>query len=146
MYTPYLFKNESSDALQNAQRNLMGRTHYVDPDTLRFHKSKVLAAHVIDRGLLFAIITSDALDYDNTRRGFRYAIFDVFGHVVARTAIEDAYRTREQASKAMWAVLNTFDAVGHTLDAADVAKKHFLSDIETLRKQAIATPLIGVAS
>jgi len=36
-----LFTRESGDPKTNAQRNLMGRTHYVDDATLRFHASRV---------------------------------------------------------------------------------------------------------
>ncbi|KAH2035914.1 hypothetical protein KXW51_006159, partial [Aspergillus fumigatus] len=74
-----LFRTESHDPKTNAQRNLCGRTHYVDDDNLRFHKSRVISARVVDNGLLFAIVTSDALDFENRKRGFRYVIFDVFG-------------------------------------------------------------------
>lgn len=33
---PNLYRNEASDPRDNAQRNLSGRTHYVDDDTLRW--------------------------------------------------------------------------------------------------------------
>jgi hypothetical protein len=63
-----MYRNQASDPKSNAQRNLAGRTHYVDDDTLRFHKSRVISARHVDQGLLFAIVTSDALDMNNTRR------------------------------------------------------------------------------
>ena len=132
-----LFRNESSDAKTNAQRNLCGRTHYVDGDTLRFHKSRVLAARVIDKGLLFAITTSDALDMNNTKRGYRYVILDVFGTVLARPTLENAFRTRQQCDKAMWAVLNAIDAREHTLVAIEDARKAHMREFDELRATVI---------
>lgn len=114
---PNLYRNESSDPKSNAQRNLVGRTHYVDDDTLRWHKSRVISARHTDGGLLFAIVTSDALDMNNSRRAFRYVIFDLFGTVLSRCDLEHATRTGEQATKAMWAELNAMDAAAITREA-----------------------------
>ncbi len=128
-----LYREEASDPKLNAQRNLFGRTHYVDNDTLRFHKSRVLSTAVADGGLLFAIITSDALDFNNTKRGVRFVIFDVLGNVVDRTNLESAYRTREQARKAMWAALNEIDAREITLTAIAQAERNFAYEMGELR-------------
>ena len=127
-----LFRNESSDALTNAQRNLEGRTHYVDSDSLRFHKSRVLMTRVTDNGLLFAILTSDALDYQNTKRGYRFVIFDVFGTVLARTEIKDATRNRDKCEKAMWAALEAIDAKAHTLAAIEKARASYNAELDRL--------------
>ena len=101
-----LYRNESSNPKLNAQRNLQGRTHYVDDASLRWHKSRVLSARVVDNGLFFAITTSDALDPNNMRRGFRYVVFDIFGNILERPKLEDAFRTHAQCVKAMWKILN----------------------------------------
>jgi hypothetical protein len=120
-----LYRDESSYPKVNAQRNLCGRTHYVDDDTLRWHKSRVISTHVTDGGLLFAIVTSDALDMNNARRGFRYVVFNLFGAVLGRTDMESAYRTSDQARKVMWTALNAIDAKAVTLKAiADVEAQH----------------------
>lgn len=91
------FGCESGDPKYNAQRNLSGKTHYVDDDTLRFHKSRVLSAQAIHGGLLFRIITSDALDMHNTKRGFRAVVFDVFGTTIDRPKLEEATATKQAA-------------------------------------------------
>ena len=120
-----LYRDESSYPKVNAQRNLCGRTHYVDDDTLRWHKSHVISTHVTDGGLLFAIVTSDALDMNNARRGFRYVVFNLFGAVLARPTLGDAYRTSDKARKAMWTALNAIDAKAVTLQAiTDVEAQH----------------------
>ena len=93
------FRCESSTPKYNAQRNLSGRTHYVDDDTLRWHKAKVLSAHDEANGLLFWIAESTALDMHNTQRGFRYVVFDVFGTCVERPKLDECAKTRAQARK-----------------------------------------------
>ena len=124
-----LYRQESGYPKVNAQVNLAGRTHYVDDDTLRFHKSRVISARHTDNGLLFYLVTSDALDYQNTTRGFRYVIFDLFGTVLERTEREQAYRTSAQATKAMWRVLNDVDAVAVTRAAIEQARENYASEL-----------------
>lgn len=128
-----LFQNESSRPKTNAQRNLCGRTHYVDDDTLRWHKSRVLSARCTDHGLLFAIVTSDALDMNNTKRGFRYVIFDVFGTTLDRPDLEHAFKSHAQASKAMWVALNAIDAYQVTRDAIANAERAYARETAQLR-------------
>src|SRR6185369_14572061 len=130
-----LFSNKSSDPKNNAQRNLQGRTHYVDDDTLRWHKSRVLSARHVDNGLLFAIVTSDALDMHNTKRGFRYVIFDIFGTVLDRPNLEETYTSSERATKAMWAALNAIDAKAHTFAAINKAREAYAAEMDYLTAQ-----------
>lgn len=130
MQTPNFYRNESSNAKTNAQRNLMGRTHYVDDDTLRWHKSRIISARRVDNGLLFAIVTSDALDMNNAKRGFRYVIFDLFGTVIDRPKIDDAFTTSARATQAMWSALNAFDAKAHTLAAIERQKANCIHDLD----------------
>lgn len=99
-----------SNSKHDAQLNLEGRTHYVDDDTLRFHHAKILETRAHDNGLLFSLIESTALDMHNTKRGFRYVIFDLFGHVIARPDLEACFKTSLQARKAMYEALNGFNA------------------------------------
>ena len=128
-----LYQDRDVKPKWNAQHNLAGRTHYVDDETLRWHKSRVLSARAIANGLLFTIVTSDALDMHNTKRGFRYVIFDLFGTVVSRVDLEHAFTSSERATKAMWTALNEIDAVELTLKAIDNAERHFASDMAELR-------------
>ena len=111
----------------------MGRTHYVDDDTLSWHKSKVLSARATGDGLLFAITTSDALDMHNTKRGFRYVIFDLSGHVLGRPDLEHTFKRHEQATKAMWAELNAIDASAVTVQAIERAEKQHAREMGELR-------------
>ncbi|MDE2103650.1 MAG: hypothetical protein KGL39_40805 [Patescibacteria group bacterium] len=126
------YRDESASALINAQRNLATRTHYVDDDTLRFHKSRILSTYITDDGLLFALIESVGLEFGNTRRGFRYVVFDVLGSVVGRRDLEDAFSTQAMARKAMWAFLNAIDAKALTLDAIERERQNFAAEMSEI--------------
>ena len=105
---PYL--NESSYPINDAQRNLAGRTHYVDDDTMRYFKARINHASGYDDGLTYAILESVA--HPSLGRVHRPVIFDVFGTVICKR--DNYYKTSDQARKAMYAILNAHDAVAHT--------------------------------
>lgn len=96
---PRLYCCESADSTYDAQRNLNGRTHYADADTLRFHKGRILSAGADADGLLFLMLTSDAADPQNKRRVYRVVCFDIFGTVIFRDSLEDAATTSDGARK-----------------------------------------------
>jgi len=129
-----LYRNHSSYPKPQAQMNLAGRTHYVDDGTLRFHHSRVLSAHVLYEGLLFSIVTSDAADMHNTKRVFRYVVFDVFGTVISRVKIDEGWSTRKAATNAMWSDVNQMDANQITRDGIESYKRHVASDLEILSR------------
>lgn len=116
------FCQESCDTKHNAQRNLSGKTHYVDDDTLRWHKSRVLSSGHLHGGLLFRITTSDALDIHNTRRGFRAVVFDVFGTTIYRPKLEEAFSTSHAAYKA--SEKQEIDLVTHYREAIASELRH----------------------
>jgi UDP-N-acetylmuramyl tripeptide synthase len=106
-----------NDEKHNAQRNLEGRSYYVSDDNLRFHHSRVLYSSAYANGLLFGIVTSDALDMHNTMRGFRYVIFDICGNVISRVDLDQAFKTKAKALKELDVALANTDAKKATLDA-----------------------------
>jgi len=106
-----LYTDHASDPKLNAQRNLDGRTHYVDNGTLGWHKARVLSCHVSHAGQLLTIIESVALDQDNTKRGFRYVTFDLFGTVISRVKLENCWPTQEKARERRNGFLAGVDAV-----------------------------------
>lgn len=92
-----------------AQRQLSGRTHFADDDSLRYFHSRIVKARVTENGVFFWLIECGALAFENKRRGYRYALFDVFGTCVARPEIADARPTKVGAEKAFLAFYNAFD-------------------------------------
>ena len=104
-----LYSFQSSYPKPNAQQNLAGRTHYVDDSTLKYFSSRVLSSRVLCDGALFMLIESVATDYNKTRRGFRFVVFDIFGNTVERANLEDTCRTRAGAEKAFSKWFGSFD-------------------------------------
>ena len=107
------FNYESSNATLNAQQNLAGRTFYAEPDTLRWHKARILNSRDIWCGAGLMIVESVSLDWDNTKRGYRFAVFDVFGNVIERADLENTWKTADGARKAFWKWLEGFDVFGY---------------------------------
>lgn len=128
------YEEKSSYPKINAQQNLIGRTHYVDDDTLCFHKSRILQTHVVDQGLLFCLIESCALDMNNTARGFRYVIFDIFGKVISRVDLENSFKSKKACVKAMWKALNEIDANQVTKEGIERFEKNCIEEIKQMRK------------
>lgn len=132
----YTTKNYSSEKY-NAQLNLEGRTHYVDDSSLRFHHARIIYTNDYKNGLIFGLIESVALDMNNTKRGFRYVLFDLFGNVVSRVDLEDSFKTSKVAKAAMDEALKALDVEAITKEglasydkASDYARERILSNIE----------------
>jgi hypothetical protein len=94
-----LFKthNEYSDYTVRAQNELKGRTHYVDPDTLRYFRSRILYASAFQGGTLFGIVESVSLDPNHTKRGFMHMIFGVDGTTHTRPGLEECVSSKRKA-------------------------------------------------
>ena len=128
----HLFKDRyHSDPTAQAQDQLMGRTHYVDPETLRYHHARVLRARPVCSGLLFRIIESTAADYQNTKRVYRYVVFDVWGEVVTRPDLENGFGSTDKALKGFDDWLAGFDPVEYY--RAKLAEKIKLTQAEAGR-------------
>ena len=131
-----IYTERRNQATENAQENLAGRTHYADPLTLRYHKSRILSGRALSCGAFFLIIESCALDYENTRRGFRAVLFNLLGETVYRPKLEECRRTREQASADFWAWFNQFDELGHYRDAMNTRADRHAREIVELQAAA----------
>ena len=95
------YTDKSSDPKRNAQENLQGRTHYAEDETLKYFKARIVSAAADQNGLFFKIIESVAVDYGNTKRGFRVVVFDLFGYVVYRPSFDECTSTSAAAVK-LW--------------------------------------------
>jgi hypothetical protein len=109
-----LFRDaQRSSPVLNAQDALTGLTHYCDPASLRFHRSRIVGACVVSSGAFFKVTETCAQNYQNTRRGYRVVLFDLTGNVIYRPELDEMHRTREQADRAFWAWFNNFDKFAH---------------------------------
>lgn len=124
----YPFQVRSSYPENDAPQNLQGRTHYVDPDTLRGFQARILDAGLFARGFK-EYECSDSLIYwivesVNSRPGHggknkRFVAFDIFGTVLTKGDHDDLtawHRTTEAARKDGLAFLAKFNAEKHTRD------------------------------
>lgn len=109
---PFENAHRSTDTL-NAQAALEGITHYCDASTLRYHKARIVGACVVSYGAFFKITETCAADYQNTRRGYRVALFDLTGEVVYRPKLEEMQSTKDKANKQFWAWFNEFNESEH---------------------------------
>ena len=126
------FTRLSSDPKRNAQMNLKGRTHYVDDDTLRYFRARILMTRETDNGLLFAILESASADPEHKSRIFRGVVFDVFGTVLSRPSIEQAHKTRKSAEKALWKALDAIDAEAVTMSAIKAHRTSYALEMDRL--------------
>ena len=133
-----LYRHESTDATRNAQDNLRGRTSYAEPDTLRYHKARFLSSRDIWSGAGFMVVESVSLDWDNTKRGYRFAVFDVFGTVIERADLEHTWKTAEGARKAFWKWLETSDPFAYYLTALESRARRLERESTGLRNVAFA--------
>lgn len=118
-----------------AQEQLAGRTHYVDDSTLRFFHSRIVNCDIAQEGTLFWLIESCSLDHANTKRGFRYVVFDVFGTVISRVELKDAFRSSAKALKAMREYLASVNGKEITLTGLKSRKKQDERDYSYLKEQ-----------
>jgi hypothetical protein len=128
-----LYQDRVHDPKFNAQQNLSGRTHYVDDDTLRAFKSRILSTHITDGGLLFSIVESCQGDYEGTFRVFRPVIFNIFGEVVYKPSIDESFKTRKAATEAMWDHINDLNAVSVTKEGIKRAQSQHKREMRNIR-------------
>ena len=135
-----LYRCESSHPEYDAQRNLQGRTHYVDPDTLKGFDAKILNGGHSKDGLLFWLVETVRSRPNHGGYTRRAIVFDVFGEIVneradlSETQGEWFKDTRKAVDSAL-AFVASFDAVKHT---ADKMAANALRDIETAKKTLAA--------
>lgn len=112
----HLYSHKSSDAKYNAQENLAGRNYYATPETLRYFGARISYARETCSGLLFLVVDSSYTNYEKTTRGFRYAIFDIYGDEVARLDLDSAMKKSDQALKAAYKFIDNFDLTAHYVE------------------------------
>ena len=107
------YREESCYAKENAQANLKGRSYYVDPGNLRFHKSRVISTHLSYDNLLFAIVETSAGDWENRTKVCRSVVFDVFGEVIERKE----WPSPRTAGADLGKFISAFPSHQHTINA-----------------------------
>lgn len=125
-----LYKERSGFPLNQAQRNLEGRTHYVDDAALASFQSKIVGAYVLDEGMIFGIIES--LEHPTLGKIFRPVFFDLFGNVVAKLEAEDSVDTFRKANTKFWEMSEELDPVDLTLKGVKTKQQALQDEIDKL--------------
>lgn len=125
-----LYRERSGYPLSQAQRNLEGRTHYVDDKSIKFHAAKIISCNVLDDGLILGIVESVKAGFNEQESGrvYRPVFFDVFGNDIYRPDIENSFKTAKQANASFWAQAEMIDAIKATLEGAE--RKRNLIELE----------------
>lgn len=101
-----------------AQRQLAGRTHYCDDDTLRYFGARINATRQDDNGRWFAL--RESVQPPHSGRIHRWAIFDIFGQC-ERT---EGRSSGAAADKLLPALIASKDWEAHTLaKLAEIAER-----------------------
>ena len=73
----------------------------------------------VSNGAFYKIIESLSLDHNNTKRGFRAVLFDIFGTVVYRPDLSECFTSKEKADKGFYWWFETFNEYEHYQQAID---------------------------
>lgn len=134
----YPFQQVSMYADYDAQRNLNGRTHYVNADTLKYFKSHILRAQSSKNGLYYIIQESLPHPDFDMQRIRRNVVFNVFGAVIGEWR-DTCYKSARQADIAFNIALNWCDSSQGVADIY-LARNNHISYLEKsldLSKQAM---------
>jgi hypothetical protein len=137
------FDCQSCDPKYNAQRNLSGRTHYVDEDTLKGFGSRILDSGNDQTGMVFWIIESVSSKPHDGSRNKRFVAFDLFGTVLTERTEDMWHRDSRAAEKAGFAWLATFDAAAHTVAAMTAKAKHDATEAKRILSALRAKPVLA---
>jgi hypothetical protein len=109
LYTYDGYRNTSLSV--TAERQTEGKTHYFDADTRKCFHSVVVSIETLFDGVALAVIEKTALDYENSKRGFRVVIIDLDGEVILRRSLETAHKTLAAAQKALVVEIEALNGV-----------------------------------
>jgi hypothetical protein len=134
-----LFAERTGLPLNQAQRNLEGRTHYVDDSTLKSFAAKIHTVHVMDDGLVLGLVESVQKGFNAADgRVFRPVFFDLFGRIIHRPEIDDSFDSQKQAMSSFWKEADEIDAVEETRNGlrekCEVLTKE-LGEVQTLLEE-----------
>lgn len=130
-----LFQERSGFPLNQAQRNLDGRNHYVDESTLRSFVSKIHNVYVMEDGLILGMVESvQAGPNADSGRVYRPVFFDVFGGIIHRPSIEESAKTIKKAQAEFWQQAEEIDAVEATLDGLKAKQGQIEQELDGIKK------------
>lgn len=119
----------------NAQRNLSGRTHYFDDDTLSFFEARVIRTAACAEGLVF--VAQESVDHPSLGRVHRVVVHNLLGNVVERGEFSDEslFGDARKGRKMFDAACEKYNAQGMTesMARAILEQKRAQAERETRR-------------
>lgn len=137
---PYIDRWSFSNPTKAAASLSAGKTHYFDPDTLRYFHSRVCRITIAAHGLALITLESASADMHNTRRGYRVNVHDLTGTVVNdRQDVDSLIASKRAADKAFHAACLETDANARDILAKAIereTRKHAraLTELKIARK------------
>jgi hypothetical protein len=115
-----LFHQRSGLPLNQAQRNLEGRTEYVNDSSLKAFVATIHSVYVLNEGLVLGFVESvQKGPSKESGRVYRPVFFDIFGNIIYRTELEDSYETLSKAQVEFFNKAEDIDAVASTLEGIE---------------------------
>ena len=100
------FTNQLSNQKANAQYNLAGLTNYVNDDTLRFFKARILVAYATSCGNYFILVESLPVGGFNAPRQKRSVVFNTKGATIFTSK---AVSKTDKAKKLAYEFIDSID-------------------------------------
>ena len=132
-----LFDQNGYHAKTSAQRNLQGKTHYADDDTLRFFSARINRCRPLFGGLILMICETTADGPGRSSRGHRCVAFDLFGAVINdRRGLDQLHASSDKALREFESWAESFDPLAHYRQAMDDRAKRLHREAAHLEKAA----------
>ena len=137
---PYQSRVYFSNATKEATALAAGRTHYFEPDTLRYFHSRISRVAIAADGMALVTLESASADSNNTRRGYRVNVHDLTGRVVNdRQDVDSLIVSKTAADRAFHDAVNACEQTARHILAEAInreTRKHAraLEDLKTARK------------
>jgi hypothetical protein len=125
-----LFRTKSSNPKIDVQNNLEGLTNYVDPDTMKFFKARIIDCKITSCGQYLILVESLPLGSFDAERKKRAVVFNILGHVLHKT--EGGHNAQQQIKHA-YDFINDHEAQ-YWVEVENSIKATFESNILTIGK------------
>lgn len=134
----------SESTTRAATRTMSGRTHYFDPDTLRYFNSSVSCMAITENGVAMVTLERVGMDSSGTRKGYRVNVHDLTGRVIGdRVELENMTTSKAVADRQFhdtWAAAQAREAeiLRDAIDRETARLASALRDLKTARKMVKA--------
>jgi len=121
---PYQSRGYFSSATKEATSLTAGKTHYFDPDTLKYFHSRVVRLAIAGEGMALVTLELASADPDNTRRGYRVNVHDLTGRVInERQDVDNLIASKAKAERAFHDAVNAVEQTARHILAEAIGRQ-----------------------